>query len=228
MGMCTVSRLFTVIRLPSHFVMFILMLAPCARAGDLRATVHDARGAALADAVVVAVAEGASAETPRSRVEQVEQIDLEFVPHVKAIQAGTAVSFPNRDSVRHHVYSFSPAKRFELPLYVGTPAQPVVFDHPGIVTIGCNIHDWMVGYLYVSPSPHFATTGADGSARIAGLPAGRYTVRIWHPRLTSQEHETERRLELGATEGAELAWVVVLKPETRVRRAPAPGRAGRY
>lgn len=208
--------------------LLLALLAPCAWAADLRATVHDARGAALADAVVVAVPERAEAARSRGTLEQVEQIDLEFVPHVKAIQAGTAVSFPNRDGVRHHVYSFSPAKRFELPLYVGTPAQPVVFDQPGVVTIGCNIHDWMVGYIYVSPSPHFATTGADGSARIAGLPAGRYTVRIWHPRLTSQEHETERRVELGATAGADLAWVVVLKPESRVRRAPAPGRAGRY
>jgi len=208
----------------------IVTLLPCAQAADLRATVHDAQGRPLADAVVVAVQvqEGVPSRAARSRPEHVEQIDLEFVPHVKAIQAGTAVSFPNRDSVRHHVYSFSPAKRFELPLYVGTPAQPVVFEQPGVVTIGCNIHDWMVGYIYVSPSPHFAVTGAEGTALIAGLPAGRYTVRVWHPRLTSEEHETQRRAELGAAAAAELAWVVVLKPETRVRRAPASGRSGRY
>jgi len=210
--------------------MLAAMLVPCARAADLRATVHDAQGRPLGDAVVIVVPQGAAPPSPRARarLEQVEQIDLEFVPRVKAIQAGTAVSFPNRDGVRHHVYSFSPAKRFELPLYVGTPAQPVVFDQPGVVTIGCNIHDWMVGYIYVSPSPHFATTGAEGTALIAGLPAGRYTVRVWHPRLTSDEHATERRVELGAAAVAELGWVFVLKPEARVRRAPAPARGGRY
>jgi plastocyanin len=206
-----------------------MTLLPYAQAADLRASVHDAQGRPLADAVVIAVPEGAAlAPRARGRVEQVEQIDLEFVPRVKAIQAGTAVSFPNRDGIRHHVYSFSPAKRFELPLYVGTPAQPVLFDQPGVVTIGCNIHDWMVGYIYVAPSPYFAVTGAGGSAQIAGLPAGRYTVRIWHPRLAAEEHATARRVELDAAASHELGWVVILKPEDRVRRAPAPGRGGRY
>src|SRR6266850_125182 len=113
-------------------------------AADLRATVRDDQGRALADVVLVAVPDTPAAAPARSRLEQIEQIDLEFVPGVKAVQAGTAVSFPNRDHVRHHVYSFSQPKRFDLPLYVGTPAQPVVFDTPGVVTIGCNIHDWMV------------------------------------------------------------------------------------
>ena len=206
----------------------VLALAPLAQSADLRATVRDDQGRAVPDAVVVAVPQDAAPQEGRSRVEQVEQIDLEFVPHVKAIQTGTAVSFPNRDDVRHHVYSFSPAKRFELPLYVGTPAQPVVFDQPGVVAIGCNIHDWMVGYLYVSPSPHFATTGAQGTARIAGLPAGRYTVHVWHPRLAAAEETTRRPVELGAEGNAALEWVVALKPETRVRRAPVSRRGARY
>jgi len=204
-----------------------LALAPLAQAADLRATVRDERGGPVADAVVVAVPED-PALRGGSRVEQVEQIDLEFVPHVKAIQAGTAVSFPNRDDVRHHVYSFSPARRFELPLYVGTPAQRVVFDQPGVVVMGCNIHDWMVGYIYVSPSPHFAATGARGTAHIAGLPAGRYTVHVWHPRLAAAEETTRRQAVLGAEGNAALEWVVALKPETRVRRAPVSRRGGRY
>ena len=85
--------------------------------------------------------------------EIVDQINLEFVPHVKPVVVGSPVYFPNKDDVRHHVYSFSPAKRFELPLYSGTPAAPVVFDRPGIVAIGCNIHDWMLGYIYVAETP---------------------------------------------------------------------------
>jgi plastocyanin len=206
----------------------MLTLLPGAHAADLRATVRDDQGRPLADAVVVAIPEGAAPAEARPRLDQIEQIDLEFVPRVKVIQAGTSVSFPNRDRVRHHVYSFSPAKRFELPLYHGTPAQPVVFDQPGVVTIGCNIHDWMIGYIYVSPSPYFAATAGDGAARIAALPAGRYTVHVWHPHLAAGEESTRRHAELGAAGSAALEWVVALKPEARVRRAPAPGRGGRY
>ena len=105
---------------------------------------------------------------PRDNV--VDQVDKQFVPKVQAVLVGTPVTFPNNDNVRHQVYSFSPAKRFELPLYAGVPAQPIVFDKPGVVVLGCNIHDWMVGYIYVSESPYFAKTGKDGKAVLADLP----------------------------------------------------------
>ena len=201
--------------------------AGLAQAADIRAVVRDERGAALADAVVVAESEGRPAPAPRPGVEQIEQIDLEFVPGVKAIRVGTAVSFPNRDKVRHHVYSFSATKRFDLPLYAGTPPQPVLFDAPGVVTIGCNIHDWMIGYIYVSESPYFAKTDAAGAALVGGLAPGRYSVRVWHPRLAAAEAETQREVELGAG-GAALEWRLQLKPDIRVRRAPAFGQPGRY
>jgi plastocyanin len=195
---------------------------------DLRATVKSDQGKPVADAVVIAVPEGGPPRALRPQPEQIEQVDQEFVPRVKPILVGSAVSFPNRDSVRHHVYSFSSAKRFELPLYVGTPARPVVFDAPGVVTIGCNIHDWMIAYIYVSESPYFAKTGADGAALIPDLPAGKYTVRVWHPQLAAAEETTRRPAELAGTGLAELAWTIALKPEVRVRRAPASGRGGRY
>jgi plastocyanin len=201
--------------------------AQAAAGAELRAVVRDAAGAALADAVVVAVPESGAAPAARRATEQIEQIDLEFVPYVKVIQAGTAVSFPNRDKVRHHVYSFSAAKRFDLPLYSGTPPQPVPFDAPGVVTIGCNIHDWMIGYVYVSESPHFARSDAAGMALIGGLAPGRYAVRVWHPRLASSEEATQRQVEVGPG-GASPEWRLELKPDLRVRRAPARGQPGRY
>ncbi len=203
----------------------VLALAGTAQAADLRVTVRDEQGRPVPDAVVVALPEAGAPRPAPGRADAIEQIDLEFVPGVKAIQVGTAVSFPNRDNVRHHVYSFSPPKRFELPLYAGTPAKPVVFDVPGVVTIGCNIHDWMVGYIYVSESPYFATTSAQGSAQMAGLPAGQYLMRVWHPQLAAAE---ESRRSLGAAESAALEWRISLKPERRVRRAPAAGRGSRY
>ena len=196
-------------------------------AAELRATVYDEQGRPVRDAVVIAVPEAAPAR-PRPKIEQIEQIDLEFVPGVKAILVGTPVSFPNRDDVRHHVYSFSQPKRFELPLYVGTPAQPIVFDTPGVVTIGCNIHDWMIGYIYVSESPYFALTGADGTAVVSGLPGGRYILRVWHARMRLPEDTTRRPAGFAANQSAALDWQIALRPELRVRRAPAPGQGGRY
>ena len=195
-------------------------------AADLHAVVRSDKGEPVRDAVIVAVPDVPPAKPPRSKLEQVEQIGEEFVPKVKAILVGSPVSFPNRDSVRHHVYSFSPAKRFDLPLYVGTPAKPVVFDQPGVVVLGCNIHDWMVGYIYVSESPYYAITGADGEATISGMPGGDYTVRVWHPQLADVVEATRRRLE--AAESADMLWRLTLKPEVRIRRAPSATRRGPY
>ncbi|HET7362654.1 MAG TPA: methylamine utilization protein [Burkholderiales bacterium] len=195
-------------------------------AADLHAVVRSDKGEPVRDAVIVAVPDVAPPKPQRPKLEQVEQIGEEFVPKVKAILVGSPVSFPNRDSVRHHVYSFSPAKRFDLPLYVGTPAKPVVFDTPGVVVLGCNIHDWMIGYIYVSESPYYATTGNDGEALISGLPAGDYTVRIWHPQLADVVENTRRKLE--ANETADMLWRVPLKPEVRIRRAPTSTRRGPY
>ena len=142
----------------------------------------DAQGKPVADAVVVAVPVDGSMRLPTKPHDNVvDQVDKQFSPKVQAVLVGTPVTFPNNDNVRHQVYSFSPAKRFELPLYAGVPAQPVVFDKPGVVVLGCNIHDWMVGYVYVSESPYFAKTGNDGKALLADLPPRAYVVRVWHP-----------------------------------------------
>lgn len=156
--------------------------------------------------------------------EIVDQIDKEFVPYVKPVLVGSAVSFPNNDNIRHHVYSFSPAKKFELPLYAGTPAAPVVFDKPGVVTLGCNIHDWMIGFIYVADAPYFGKSTADGMVRIGNLPPGEYAVRLWHPRLMDSEESTSRRVNVEKTGTLELSWQLRLKPEFRPRRSPVQGR----
>ena len=134
--------------------------------------------APLAD-VVVSLHPAAGSSAPARAV--MDQRDSTFVPGVLAVQAGTTVNFPNSDTVRHQVYSFSPAKPFELPLYEGTPLAPVLFDRPGVVVVGCNIHDWMIGYIVVLDTPHFAKTDANGRLRI-DLPPGRYRLQAWHSR----------------------------------------------
>jgi plastocyanin len=197
-------------------------LAGAAFAGEIQALVKDQHGAPLQDAVVVALPIG-TIQTPLVKPgrEAVGQIDMEFVPYVKALTVGAPVFFPNNDSVRHHVYSFSPAKTFELPLYVGTPANPIVFDKPGVVTIGCNIHDWMMGYIYVADSPYVGTTGKKGTVKLAGVPAGSYGVRVWHPRMSESEESTSRSITIERTGVTEVAWQLAVGPELRRRRPPA-------
>ena len=160
------------------------MLALAAAGGACAATVDfavkDAAGAPVEDAVLWAMPKPGPAPA-RKRDGTVGQKDRTFVPMVTVVQTGTAVHFPNHDPIRHHVYSFSPAKPFEIKLYVGTPVAPIVFDKPGEVVLGCNIHDHMLAYIYVVDTPWFAKTGKDGTARIEGVPAGDYELHLWHP-----------------------------------------------
>ncbi|SDQ01910.1 hypothetical protein [Ectopseudomonas guguanensis] len=162
------------------FLLFTALALPgLAPAAALHAELTDASGQPLADAVITLRGPLEAPEAPPPA--RMDQRDKQFRPHVLAVRTGTLVSFPNSDDIRHHVYSFSPAKRFELRLYQGTPSEPVLFDQPGLVVLGCNIHDWMLGYIYVTDDPWFAVSDEQGRAAIAGLPAGRYVVTLWHP-----------------------------------------------
>ena len=188
---------------------------------DLEARLADQKGAPIEDGVVVAVSlDGGAPASPASRA-IMDQIDEAFVPQVLPVPVGTAVTFPNKDDIRHHVYSFSEAKKFELPLYKGEPAAPVVFDTPGEVVLGCNIHDHMRGYLLVVDSPFFAKTNQDGSARLEGLATGTYEIRIWHPR--QKKDMPPRKVEV-TDAGAALDFQVDLKPALRLRGSSARGK----
>jgi len=210
-------------------VALLLAITVHAQTAEIAATVTDDQGRPVADAVVVAVpSEGGVRVPARPRDAVVDQVDQEFTPRVTAVAVGTSVRFPNHDNIRHQVYSFSPTKRFELPLYAGVPAEAVVFDKPGVVVLGCNIHDWMIGYIYVSESPYFAKTRADGTALITDLPPRAYAVRVWHPQLDASEESTRKAVD--ATRGGAVAvsWSLHLKREAKVRRAPGAEGRGRY
>jgi plastocyanin len=167
---------------------------------------------------VYSVAAGAASAAPKKQA-VVDQRDKQFVPYVTAVQVGTAVSFPNSDNIRHHVYSFSPAKKFELPLYSGVPAEPVVFDKVGFITLGCNIHDWMIAYIAVLPTPYFQVTRQDGRAVLRDLPAGQYTVQVWHPALKGQPEALAQRVDVGGGTKS-LLFTLPLKHDMRAKRAP--------
>jgi plastocyanin len=160
--------------------------------------VSDAAGRALPGAVVWLESREARAAVRPAQGVEVAQVNRAFVPAVTVVPVGTAVSFPNRDRVRHHVYSFSPTKKFEIKLYVGTPAEPVVFDQPGVAVLGCNIHDQMAAWVVVVPTPWHASADERGRALLADVPAGGYRLRVWHAELPVGAPAFDQPLPVGA------------------------------
>ena len=168
-----------------------LLLACCfvapASAASLSVGVFKRDGHPLSGAVITVEPEtGVSAAAPALRA-IMDQVDLAFVPDVLVVPLHSTVQFPNSDAVGHQVYSFSSARQFQLPLYRGKPYPPVQFDQPGIVTLGCNIHDNMIGYIVVTAAPFYGRSDARGEWQARELPAGRYRVRVWHPLLAEPE-----------------------------------------
>ena len=152
-------------------------------AAELSVQVLTAEGKPLPDAVVW-VSPGAPPLMPAPSV--MDQLDKRFKPFVLPVQTGTQVDFPNSDSINHHVYSFSPAKRFELKLFPGSHnAHTVLFDKPGLVTLGCNIHDWMLAYILVLPTSSFGQTNAGGELRLSAPEGALREVSLWHPQLAT-------------------------------------------
>jgi plastocyanin len=154
-----------------------------ALAGDLRVSVLDSAGHSVAGVVILAESDTPQPDKHATRSAIMDQQHMQFVPRILVIQTGTAVDFPNSDQIQHQVYSFSEPKRFKLSLYAGHKYPPVVFDRPGLVTLGCNIHDGMIGYIYVTDSAFFGRSDDAGQLQLHGLPAGNYTLTAWHPQI---------------------------------------------
>ncbi|WP_026295220.1 methylamine utilization protein [Methylophilus methylotrophus] len=166
-------------------------------AADVTVMVTDAGGKPVTDAVV-AFYDSKTPAVNANAAGKIIQKNKMFNPKVTVVQTGTSINFPNEDTVRHHVYSFSPAKKFELKLYSGVPTNPVPFDQAGVVTLGCNIHDSMVGYIYVVDTPFFAKTDDKGKA-ILKLNDGQYTYQAWLPGQNKPAAEQKTTIE-GVTE----------------------------
>jgi plastocyanin len=193
--------------------------APYCSASDLTIDVVDRQGHGVEQVVATLTpASGAARVTARPAV--MDQKDRAFVPAVLVVNVGASVEFPNNDSVSHQVYSFSPAKRFQLPLYKGEAHPPVTFDQPGLVVLGCNIHDSMVGYIFVTPAPYFGTTDPGGSLTLRDLPPGDYRVTIWSPYIADDPASLTRdlRVDGNAEERFQLAAALRVRPEPKPRR----------
>ncbi len=170
--------------------------------GTIIVAVQTLDGRPLPGAVVTIHATGGPSR-PAAPVQAVmDQIDRTFQPDLLVIPVGSTVEFPNTDSVSHQIYSFSAAKRFQLPLYRGKPYPPQHFDQAGLVTLGCNIHDTMLAYVVVTDAPFFGRTDNSGSWS-AEVPRGTYRVTIWHPRMHVGA-ELEREIMIGDGDRAAL------------------------
>jgi plastocyanin len=170
--------------------------------------------------VIVTARPNASPAHPAAPVAAaMDQVDRAFAPDLLVIPVGSTVAFPNSDSVSHQIYSFSPAKRFQLPLYRGKPYPPVVFDQPGLVTLGCNIHDEMLAYVLVTDAPLYGPTDKKGSWS-AEAPGGAYRISIWHPRIRDEAKYLEGGVTVSDADGGTLTFHLtkLLKP------APLEGR----
>lgn len=190
----------------------------CTQAATVQVDVVDDAGRPVAGAVVFLESPAARALVKPLPQAEVAQEKKQFLPGVLVVPVGTQVHFPNRDSVRHHVYSFSPAKKFELKLYTGTPANPVLFDQPGVVSLGCNIHDRMLGWILVVDTPYYAQApeGGPGEGGVASassparallqsVPPGSYKLRVWHPRLAPGAAAHEQALVVPSTGNVQAA-----------------------
>jgi plastocyanin len=160
----------------------LCLLALPAGAADFTVSARQRNTHPLSGAVITLEPESGGVPAPPVNA-TMDQVDLAFAPDVLVIPVHSSVQFPNSDAVSHQVYSFSGAKAFQLPLYRGKPYPPVVFDQPGVVTLGCNIHDKMLAYIVVTRAAHFGRTDADGKFTARNLAPGRYVLRLWHPLL---------------------------------------------
>lgn len=198
-------------------VLFVMLAAasaasPVSHASGVTVQVSDTAGNPLPDTVVYVEAEGGAALPRQGKGAEIEQKGLKFIPLVTVVQVGSRIDFPNNDRVRHHIYSFSPAHKFDQKLYSGTSASPQIFDKAGVVVLGCNIHDKMVAYIRVVETPYFGKTDSAGVARIDVPAGGRYVVKAWHYNMAGGQPQ-EQALALKAGDApAAAAFRLPLKP----------------
>ena len=197
-------------------ILTMLVCASPAVAAEVTVEVRTQAGAPVRDAVVSLYPGGRPAAlAPGRRSYEIAQRNIQFSPFVLVVPVGSTVAFPNFDAVRHHVYSFAAAKRFELKLYAKEQNRTVTFDRPGAVPLGCNIHDNMSAFIKVSDTAFSAKTDANGRVTFSGVPAGLTVARVWHPYLRAPGNEVELRWSFGSGRAVEQVKVALRPPPPR-------------
>lgn len=210
------------IRISVYLAGLLALLATChAIAGDLRVRLADSHGQPVADAVVTLIARDGTTnpdagQHPLTRT--IDQKALAFVPYLQVFRPGDRVVFRNSDRTRHHVYSFSPVKTFEFVLASGQSSAPLTLESSGVIAVGCNIHDGMIAYLYVSDAPWMARSDSSGNVDFARLPAGTYDVRVWQPRLRPNHPDlVQSKVVVDAAGSSTVEFALPLLPDARLR-----------
>jgi len=216
------QTVFTVflLRAVSSIAVLALIFSAAATATNLQVKVVDAQQQPLAGAVV-SIPAGVDLPTTTNSADNLltaetyvmDQVDKLFVPFILVVAKGSQVVFPNRDNIRHQVFSFSPTKPFELPLYSNREQPLVRFEQAGVVVLGCNIHDHMKAYIYISPHQYSAQTDAQGQVTV---PAGSTQLAVWYPGQENTVTDTLVTVRSGQTE------LVVQLPVSKQQQQPPP------
>jgi plastocyanin len=181
--------------MPNHSQLQIIVLiftaffTPIAHSAGTTIQINDGDGKPLKNAVVEVVGPSSTSDIASSALMIMDQVDKRFLPDLLLIKQGQSVLFPNSDNIRHHVYSFSPAKPFELKLYAGKPKSSVEFEQNGVVIVGCNIHDSMVGSIYVAKNSAMITD-SDGKVNL-DIDLTTDQISVWHPQQQKNPEERE-------------------------------------
>ncbi|MBB3120011.1 methylamine utilization protein [Pseudoduganella violacea] len=189
----------------------LFLAASSAAASGITVQVSDEGNKPLADVIVYAEADGGQAPPKTLKPGEISQKGLKFIPLVTAVQSGSKIFFPNNDKVRHHIYSFSPAHKFDQKLYSGTTAEPQTFEKAGTVVLGCNIHDKMLAYVRVVDTPYFAKTDDSGVVRL-DVPAGKYVLKAWHYNAVSAQPAEQAVVVKGGDALLGAVFKLALKP----------------
>ncbi len=199
--------------IPRLILCAAMLAAQSAAAADFTVTVRDQTGAPIADAIVLlAAGNGEKARGGHARI--VDQKNEKFLPFVSLLRPGDWLQFHNSDNVLHHVYSFSPLNPFDQHVRPDETTKSAIYDAVGVAAIGCNVHDDMLTYVYVTDLPFAAKTGPDGAARIVNAPAGETELAVWHPRAKTGEQKLAVPVALNGAD-QQIAVVLPLRPERR-------------
>lgn len=201
---------------PSLGYLMLLIYSMGSSAGEITIIIEDKKQRPLHDTVVELV--GTDFDTTTADNIEITQINKEFTPEISVIARGSSVTFTNKDPFQHHVYSVSKGNQFDLPLYQGAPSKRIVFDTPGIAKLGCNIHDWMLAFAYVSQSKRIIITDSSGKAHFTDLPGGEYQLRVWNPRLKKNKKILSQPLSLSQDQS--LTHTVQVALRKKVRKPP--------
>jgi len=197
--------------------MLLFFMLSGANAAEISFQLLDKKGRGVSEAFVELVAKnGRHRASPAKGV--IDQVDKEFVPLVSMVPKGSTVSFPNSDNIQHQIYSFSKAKKFDLPLFATNESKTITFEQPGVVKMGCNIHDWMLSFLYVHESEFLVKSDDKGRAKFSSIPAGEYRLRIWSPRMKSNGDIVDHDVTVAETGNSVITHQ--LKVRKKIRKKP--------